>query len=170
MGRSLFTGAALAVGLAGGIVGSAVALSVPARAANVGTIFELELFKFFEPTGYANTCQGNGSAKEFRAGSVIFISVPFPDQIPVARHFGSAQMQGSELTDRGTCIIRYIGTAPQGMSQFSMQAQDPFGAIGPDYTIIDTDKYGPGAIVTPLSRPDMPSVSQMIYLDMFKLA
>lgn len=166
MGRLFITVLAMALGL----IGIALTSPAPAQAANVGTIFELELFKFFEPTGYANTCQGSGSASEFRAGSVLFISVPFPDKPPVARSLGSAQMQGSELTDHGTCIIRYIGSAPQGMSQFSMQAQDPFGAVGSDYTIIHSDKYGPGAIVTPLSRPDMPSISQKIYLDMFQLA
>lgn len=46
-----------------------LALPTPAQAADVGTIFEFEFFKFFAPTGYADTWQGTGQAEAVKVGS-----------------------------------------------------------------------------------------------------
>lgn len=69
--------ACLAFAVSGMFVVS-IAWSPPAQAVDVGTIFELEFFEDFEPTGYGNTCQGTGNfAGAFKAGSVLLLGVPF---------------------------------------------------------------------------------------------
>lgn len=150
----------IALGL---FIGPAVVAPVPARADNVGTLVELEFFKLFVPTGYANTCQGDPEdsyVSAFRAGSVLILGVPF--ETPVVRPIGSAQMQGSELTDRGTCLIRYIGSVPRGITALSYQARDPNGTLSANYT----SGVGQGVTNQPISRPDMPSVTQILRLPM----
>jgi hypothetical protein len=161
------------LGALSALLAGSLALPAPAQAANVGTIFEFEMFKFFAPTGYADTCQGAGQAEAFKAGSVLSLGVPFPTEAPARLRdlsLGSGQMQGSELTDRGTCIIRYLGSARQGVEEFSFYVKDPFGLNSPNYTTIHTEKYGRGAATVPVSRPDLPSISQSIHLDMFSQA
>jgi hypothetical protein len=139
----------------------AIASAAPANAVNVGTVFELEFFKDFEPTGYGNTCQGTGSAGAFKAGSVLLLGIPFG---PGPGSMGTAQMQVSELSGRGTCVIRYVGTAPLGLKWLEFQARDPFGAVSPVYA----DPKGETPV--PISRPDQPSISQLIHMEMFNLA
>lgn len=154
-----------------GLIGASIAVPAASQAAPpfVGTIIELELFKFFQPSGYGNTCQGTDQAAAFKAGSVMSLVFPSGSWTPPQLRglsVGSAQNQGSELTDRGTCIIRYLGTAQQGLNAFTFVVTDPFGMRSLEYTIIKSDTY-PGPTVTPLSRPDMPSVAQSIHVDMF---
>lgn len=148
---------------------AAVTLAPPASAVNVGTLVEVELVKLFEPTGYANTCQGTGDASPIRAGSVFFFGWPWVPNTPIEKPTGTAQMLSSELTDHGTCLIRYVGTAPSppgipGLNDpnhilVRYQMRDPFGNV--------TGTYLGYPQITPMSEPDMPSISQRVHCEMF---
>ena len=150
-----------------GILVASFTFSAPAYADNVGTLIEVELFKDFTATGYGNTCEGVGEfGGAFKAGSVLYVGIPFDAKTPFEGAIGSAQMRGSELTDRGTCLIRYVGSAPRGITALGYMAQDPYGSFSPVYV----SGVGQGVTNAPISRPDMPSLTQLLRLPMFAKA
>lgn len=145
-----------------GLLAGSLALSAPAHADNVGTLIELEFFTDFEPTGYGDTCEGDDASSAFRAGSVLYLGIPFDEMSPAERPIGSARMEGSELTERGTCLIRYVGSAPRGITALGYVARDPNGSFSPVYV----SGVGQGVTNVPVSRRDMPSITQLLRLPM----
>lgn len=159
---------ALVAGFVAGCASASLLAAPTAAGANVGTLVEVELFKLFEPTKYSNTCEGVDAGASFGAGSIFFFGDPRAETRPIDEPIGTAQMQSAELTDHGTCLIQYVGTAPNPPGNWSrtrtdilirFQVSDPFGE--------SSGSYLAPVPVQPISRPDLPSISQRVYIAMY---